>query len=175
MLTKSNSSRQTSCSQIMYTSKEKSFGWFEVSWYSFVLQIQSEHMSKIKIFYYSELLSACMNKKKEGSFSFAKCWAWLIKKKGKRLQNGYRYPVGLPISEYSLQSSLENCVLCKTEIPCTKGKRCFYHPLRDEREPKHDQTQKQSTSNIPKFKFLRNTVHINHFFSNNCVLFFLLM
>lgn len=35
----------------------------------------------------------------------------------------------------------------------------------------HDRTQKQSTSNVPKFKFLHNTVHRNHFFSNNSVIF----
>lgn len=46
-----------------------------------------------------EWTSLCLHEqqKKEVSFCFAKCWAWLIeKRRGKWLQNGCRYPVGLP-------------------------------------------------------------------------------
>lgn len=81
-------------------SKDKSFGWFEVSWHSFVLQIQSEHMSKIKIYRVNSQLAGT---KKEGSFCFTKRWAWLIKTKGCG-GNGYRMATGIQWANLPLKT-----------------------------------------------------------------------
>lgn len=58
----------------------------------------------------------------------------------------------------------------KLLIPRENPSFTIHHKMK-ENQP----STKTSTSNIPKFKFLHNTVHINNFFSNKSVSFFLLM
>lgn len=92
----------------------------------------------------------------------------------KWLQNGYRYPVGLPASW--MLSIIQSWKLCTLEEwnSLYQGEVPVFPSTTRWKRTNHNRTKKQSTSNITKFKFLHNTVHINNFFSNS-VLFFLLM